>query len=335
MGATFVYRSIRHRPGQDVFRMIPSSAVAVASIDLQPYPSQRATFKKIEESLASDHVSAPYDGMTESVFDDETIASDLKPYLRGNATIAVLAPVRSSDLSKASYVVLVDVTDPHAVKELIGDRITPILRNGMRVFTLETSHTLATVIDHQLIFAHDLRDLYRILDVYHGSDRPIAENEGFRSARHRLPGDANLFVAISNRCDAIHHLAPTGAESWSIASASIRSDGIEFEGNNRPGKVRFMDSVATVSPAKLALGLGYSIFGFAPDFAKKVEPSWMNCFVDGKSPVRVVLSTQEDGSTGFSAFLPVDYNKCINMYNKCMLDGSQHTAAMNGVASRL
>lgn len=221
------FRQITARTGEAALSLVPSDALAVASIDLSPSASQILAFKHIDDSLQRNGMSELVGSGIADLFEPHAPGKEgLRPLLTRHGALVLLASA-DGKLEQSKPVGLVAVTSgADALTALQKGGVTRYYK-GFRYYKLKNGQQLYAVFDNVLAIAGEPESLYAIYQTKSGQKAPITTVADFQSARTQLADDANLMVFASPRVfNSLPSEVQYRANGWISMGMAIREGGI-------------------------------------------------------------------------------------------------------------
>lgn len=198
-GGLVAYRHFFNRAGEAAIQLIPADAMMVLTVDANPSPQQTITFKRIEDALKREQADVQFDKAITSVLQNSPVGKEIRPYLRRNMALALLKANGQGTTGTPDAVVLLAVTEPGHVKEILAKYGRQNTQDGVEYYQLQQQNTDAAVIGDYLALSDKPAVLARVESVRSGATESVAHLPEYQQARTALPSDANLMVFVSPR----------------------------------------------------------------------------------------------------------------------------------------
>lgn len=261
-----IYRHFFHRSGEAATELIPSDAMAVATLDLNPQPDQVPLFTQITKAMVEEQIASPVKKAAASSTNGSSFYDEIQPQLQTSyAAAAWKKPAvqgTPNSLDDADYVLLATVKEPSQVAVIAAKHGDKVEQNGLTYYRIRNEKFCVSVIRGYLIVADSPATLMRIQSVDQGKTPSISSLATYQEARGRLPSDANLmlFGHMTELTKAMQSTLTTQQRSfwsskvgeWYVLAVTLRDHGIEtvfkqpYDANDPSAKL--VSQIAPIDP---------------------------------------------------------------------------------------
>lgn len=263
------FKNMFPHSGEEALDLVPMTALAAGTLDLDPAPSQVLAFKKIDEALKRNGFADSLKGILEKAADGFSEQKELWALSKHSISACILkSPDQTIEPVDTGGALLVPVNDGNAAEQMLKTHGIPEFWKGTHFYHLLHSPVCALVERETLVLSNEPWTLHEIAKVATAELPPITTSDGFSQARGKEPSDATLLVMISPLAEeAIRQHISTHLLGWASLSLTVKDGGLALSGHGRldrrlPGGA--LEGLPSVSPLRQDLlnVLPSGAFGF-------------------------------------------------------------------------
>jgi hypothetical protein len=268
LASILAFKKIFPHNGEDTLNLVPETAVAAGTLDLDPAPSQVLAFKQIDDAIKRNGFGDSFEAMAKSGADSITQQQALWALTKHSMSMCVLQSPdaksgKPSDEPNAvpSGAVLVPVTDGPAAEKILKSSGRPEFWKGTRFYHLFHKPVDAMVLNDTIVISNQPWAMHEIGLVASGATKPLSQLPAFQEARAKEPTDASLIFLMSPKFGAVAKsfahgkLAQVSGTGWSSAAMTVQDGGLAFtmHGQSDPNQNEIARSVASIKPIRADL----------------------------------------------------------------------------------
>ncbi len=254
IGATYAYKTVFAHPGEAALKLIPADTQMLGSLDLTPYPSQAIEFKHLDDALDRNGMSQYLDKSLLDIFDPGCPAmEELRPLVQRGLTGAILKGEKAED---TGFVVLLAVSDPAKVNEILASKGRPEFWRGTRYYRIPKAKLSYMVVDNMLMISDKPWAFNKVARVSKGEAPSITSNQAFQVARARAIDSPNLLIFLDPSAISKDLKLPAKFDAdFMTISASIQEGGLalNLDGKYDLDKNEFVKIFSGITPVRADL----------------------------------------------------------------------------------